>query len=282
VQISACGANVATEQQAMVSVAAASDTVNLRIIPLQIMVGSGLLGIGKWFAAMTLGIAQRFPLPLLTGAELSWTNVWPIIPTGKNNNLPATYKTSSGDGSATFDHMPLPSGEGHLAADFTTGIYGSITLYTLQNILNKVLPIFSAVSNAPLAIPATSLAVASQYLTIASDVLQAVGASPQFTVEISGTAGALEIAAHKSAANVADPSVLRIPSSTGRFLLVSSAQEVQFNQALAKIVVANQKINVTPDGLVSVFDSGGNIVDALSGFTMITFDAAASSVAAAP
>jgi hypothetical protein len=278
VQISACGTNVANEQQAMVSVADPSATVNLQIVPLQLMVGSGVLGVGKWFAAMTLGVSQRYPLPVLTGNELSWTNVWPIIPTGKRNNLPSTFKTSSGEGSATFDHMPLPAGQGHITADFTTGIYGNITLYTLDNILNTVLPIFQAVANAPLAIPATALSVASQYLNIASDVLQAVGTDPQFTVEISGTVGAIEIAAHKLATNVNGGSVLRIPSSPGRFLLVSSAQEVQFNQALAKIAAANQKIQVTPDGLVSVLDSGGNIVNALSGFSMIAFDASASTV----
>jgi hypothetical protein len=282
--LAATGTNIDAEKQAMIQATASSDVANLTLEPLTLMTASALQKESVWYALYSVGVAQQQSLPILTGQQLTWTNFWQVLPTGKHNLVPATFLPGDPLAGATLQFMPLQSGLGDLTLNFTTGKVNA-RIAQFIDLAAAILPVVNMVGGAagtsiPLVIPAASFNAAVGYINLLSNIVTQIGPSPEFTVHISGDYG-IPLAAHSKAANVEDGATLRIPEKPAYFVFIAPVDQKNFEDALADITLKNLNIKIDSNsGLLQILDATGTTAkhDAFAAITKLVMSAQATAV----
>lgn len=217
-------------------------------------------GAGKEYATLTISFSQREPLPELKDQPLSWSNVWSFI-TNQTQDVSQAQLSGDTTSAATFEEMPVVTGEATFGAEFITGTKNDNFQRTLNSILSPVSAVTQANGNPlnALGVPAAAIATAMTYLTAVAEIVATLSsnrAEIAYDMRNPNTRLVVDSAAY----HPDDIAALRLPRGNAIFFMVPEPDYAGFKKTLALMQQHKHRASINSGAALTVQDAQGNPV----------------------
>lgn len=216
-------------------------------------------GAGKEYATLTISLSQREPLSELKDQPLSWSNAWSFI---TNHTQDVSQAQLSGDttSAATFEEMPIVTGEATFGAEFITGTSNNNFQHTLNSILSPVTAVTQANGNPlnALGVPATAITTAMTYLNAIAQIVAALSNNAEIAYDMRNPNTRLIV--DSAAYHPEDLAAVRLPQGNAIVFMVPEPDYAGFKKTLALMKQHNHRASINSGTALSVQDQQGNAV----------------------